>query len=124
MELGHTLLTKLKIRVKNAKENIRDSIEETQSLGRYCNVSRNIAVVSETWEVYPSCELLDYSLGNLRDQDYDLMGILHKSRDKFLKAHHSSSCHCDWGCAQNVPIVSNPKFWPKVLWKNLAGSGK
>jgi MoaA/NifB/PqqE/SkfB family radical SAM enzyme len=113
-EVEHSLLTKVNLRVKSAKERLRDEIDQAQSLGRHCNAGRKIAVVSERGEVY-ACEPLRFSLGNLKDHDYDLMGILNGGRRRFLEKYPSESCHCDWGCGQNMAVVSNPRFWPRVL---------
>lgn len=108
----------LSVRVKNRKEEMRDRIDRDRSLGRFCNAGRKIVVISETGDVHP-CEVLGFKMGNLRDYDLDLPTLMEANYDRFVAAHPRAACHCDWGCAQNIALVTNPRFWP-----GLALSGR
>lgn len=50
-------------------------------------------------------------MGNIRDADYDLKVLIARQYDSFADAHPPKNCHCDWGCGQNVAVVTHPKFW-------------
>ena len=96
--------------VKTAKEVTREEWNRDRSLGQYCNAGRKIIVLSEQGELYP-CELLSYSLGNVRNSGYDLRRMMAAEYGAFIEEHPPNQCHCDWGCGQNVAIATHPKFW-------------
>ena len=97
-------------RVKAAKERMREKWDREKSLGQFCNAGKRIVVVSEQGEVYP-CEQILYSLGNVRDNDYDVAATAASSLDGFHSKYPPNKCHCEWGCGQNVGIVTSPKLW-------------
>lgn len=104
-----TMLTEISLIIKKHKESIREKIDNTKSLGRYCNAGRKIVVINETGEVFP-CEPLRYSMGNLKEKRFNLNEIIAGNIEKFLKEYPSNRCHCNWGCAQNISVISNIKF--------------
>lgn len=101
-------------RTKKAKEHLRDKWDKEKSLGCYCNAGKKILVISEQGEVYP-CEPLRYVMGNVRNYDYDVLELVKENYVAFLQKYPGKSCHCDWGCAQNIAVISNLKFWPDML---------
>ncbi len=100
--------------VKRAKENLRSKWEREQSLGRYCNAGSKILVISEQGDVRP-CEPLMHSMGNVRQGDYDVAAVARQGMAAFQASHPAKKCHCDWGCGQNVAVVSHPRFWARFL---------
>jgi MoaA/NifB/PqqE/SkfB family radical SAM enzyme len=106
--------SKLAQKTKKFKEKIRGQLDAEKNLGMYCNAGKKIIVISETGEVYP-CESIRHTLGNLRDFEFDVSNILQKGYGGFIEKFPSETCHCDWGCGQNIAIVSNPKFGARAL---------
>lgn len=111
---GAAGLTPLGRLVKNCKENTRLRWDREKSLGRYCNAGRKIAVLSERGELY-ACEPLSFSLGNVRNAGYSVQSVLDTGYENFATENPPKECHCDWGCGQNVAVVTNPKFWLNVF---------
>ena len=110
-----SLTTKLSILVKKTKEKIRSNFEENKNLGKYCNASKKIVVLSEYGDIYP-CEVLSKTLGNVKNYNLDLKLLLSSNSNEFIKNNNiKESCHCDWGCAQNVALVTNKKLWLNFL---------
>lgn len=106
-----SLITRLSMLVKKTKEKIRSDFEKDKNLGKYCNASKKIVVLSEYGDVYP-CEVLSNKLGNVKNYNYNLKSLLALNSNEFIKSNNiKNSCHCDWGCAQNVALVSNKKLW-------------
>ena len=80
-----------------------------------CVASRKIVIISETGEVRP-CEILDNSLGKLKDFDYDLKKVLASEENRKLKKWiKDSKCKCTFECATAASIAWNYSFYPKVL---------
>ena len=108
---NQSIITRASLLVKNKKEKIRNFFDENKNLGRYCNASKKILVLSEYGDLYP-CEVLSNKLGNIKNHDYDINKILIEESNKFIKDNKiKEQCHCDWGCAQNVALVSNKNLW-------------
>lgn len=111
INLKKSLSTKLSMLVKNTKEKIRSDFEKKKNLGKFCNASKKIAVLSEYGDVYP-CEVLSEKLGNVKNYNYNLKDLLESNSDNFINKNKiKEKCHCDWGCAQNVAVVSNKNLW-------------
>ena len=107
--------TQVAMSVKNTKEHyMRAKWNAEKNLGDYCNAGKKIVVIGETGKVFP-CESFWYEMGNLRDFNYDLPRLLREMYPAFHDKHIKPGCHCEWGCAQNVAIVTNPGLWPMVL---------
>ncbi len=111
--------TQLAVSVKMTKEKfMRSEWNTKQNLGDYCNAGKKIVVIGETGKVFP-CEALWHELGNIREYDFNLIQLLQETYASFEKKYIKPGCHCEWGCAQNVALVTNARLWPKVL-KNWA----
>jgi len=75
-----------------------------------CKAGEKLLVIYDNGEVHP-CELLDDSLGNVRDYDYNLHKVLaRKESKKITKKIVEDKCHCTWECANNNNIVFSNKF--------------
>ncbi|MDA0305911.1 MAG: radical SAM protein [Proteobacteria bacterium] len=81
-----------------------------------CRAGALFGTIKANGDVFP-CEILeDRKLGNLRDYDYDFMGLWEdaaaaETRDFII----DSKCHCSFECAWATNIVSNPKYLPALV---------
>jgi radical SAM protein with 4Fe4S-binding SPASM domain len=84
-----------------------------------CRAGENIIVIDETGNVYP-CELLDWKLGNLRENGYNLKEILWRNKTLYQKKIKKIKCYCTWECATHWNMLYSFKsyfnFWRKFLW--------
>ena len=72
-------------------------------------------MITATGDVYP-CEVLNKSLGNLRDYNYDLKKLWQdKAAEETREFISKTNCHCEYECAMSVNILSNPKYLPAVF---------
>jgi MoaA/NifB/PqqE/SkfB family radical SAM enzyme len=108
------LLSDVNLRIKKGKEKLRQRFEREADLGRFCGAGRKIAVLGETGTVYP-CEVLDRPAGNVRDFGLDLHATLAHGMAPLYADGTIQRCHCDWGCAQNIAVVTSPRFWPNLV---------
>ena len=73
-------------------------------------------------DVYP-CELLiDKSLGNLRDVNYDFKKLWFSPKaDETRRFIRESKCFCTYECFLTINILFNPRMMPAVLkeWSSL-----
>ena len=84
--------------------------------GKYlaaCTAGRKFTVISETGKVR-LCECREDVLGDLRTSEYDLRGILRRSR-RYLDYMNHDKCSCTWECAVSCNIVCNPTFLPQLF---------
>lgn len=82
-----------------------------------CTAGRKFTVVTELGEVR-LCECRTEILGNLRENQYDLMKIL-KSSTELLNSMNRSKCICTWECAVSCNIICNPRFLPALLKSSI-----
>ncbi|MEE8351919.1 MAG: radical SAM protein [Rhodospirillales bacterium] len=81
-----------------------------------CRAGALFGTIKANGDVFP-CEILeDRKLGNLRDYNYDFMGLWNdaaaaEARDFII----DSKCHCSFECAWATNIVSNPKYLPALV---------
>ena len=80
-----------------------------------CYAIRKMIVLEDTGEV-KICEMLPTSLGNLRNNDYDIKKIVlsdfAQSEYKKIKNHN---CNCTWECAIRTGVIYNPKEYFSIL---------
>lgn len=80
-----------------------------------CVAGRKMVVVSETGEVRP-CEILDRSMGNLRDFDFDLGKLLATPTNQSLRDWIvGTQCKCSFECALAANVTWNPSMYPRLL---------
>lgn len=115
---SNSLLNKIAMGIKREKESVREAIEADKNLGRYCRAGKKIAILNEQGNAFP-CEVIPFKLGNVRDNGYDFKKTLSAGMNRFLMKHPSETCHCDWGCGQNMAVMSRLKSWPEVILKSL-----
>ncbi len=79
-----------------------------------CQSAALFGVINSKGDVYP-CEILDKSMGNLRDYQYDLKRLWKDSAATEIRQFISKTkCNCEYDCALSVNILSNPKYLIKV----------
>ena len=104
-----SIATSMALRIKRSKELLRGRFEEQRNLGQYCGAGRKIAVLAEDGTVFP-CEILEQPLGNIRDSKFNLHNIIDVGMQPLNEEGKIKSCHCDWGCAQNIAVLTSPSF--------------
>ena len=88
-----------------------------------CVAGRKMVVISETGEVR-ACELLDRSMGNLRDYDFDLPRLLARhENDEFRTWIVDTKCKCSFECALAANVTWNASMYPKLAWSALKNIG-
>ncbi len=89
-----------------------------------CVAGRKLLVVGETGEVYP-CEILDKTMGNLRDVDFDLRKLLQREPNRQL-VHwiKASKCKCSFECALGANVVWNFSQYPRMAVSALRNVGQ
>lgn len=85
---------------------------------RSCRAGSLIGVLRETGEVYP-CEILDTSMGNIRNYDYKFKRLW-SSKDSKRIRNKTSNCKvdCTYECVMPYNIVSSKSLFSALL-KNL-----
>jgi len=73
-------------------------------------------VITETGELYP-CEsfLEEHKLGSLRDNDYDIKGMLKKDGTRQIIERIRHHCFCTHECYMMTNILFNPRLYPELL---------
>ncbi|MBF0594819.1 MAG: SPASM domain-containing protein [Candidatus Omnitrophica bacterium] len=110
----HSLFTQALRVLKNdfLKEALR-----TKEMYRYCRAGRGVVAVGETGEVFP-CEPLWHSVGNLRENQYDLQAVLRSQRmQDFQKDIVKKRCNCHWGIPMTNAVLFSPRFYPRIVWE-------
>ncbi len=73
------------------------------------------SVLSERGEIFP-CELLNESMGNIREYYYDLKQLWTSTRaSEIRKKIRKGKCFCTWECALNTNILFNMRYYPRLL---------
>lgn len=89
-----------------------------------CVAGRKLIVVSETGEVRP-CEVLDRTMGNLRDYDFDLYRLLaEKENEELRRWIVDSKCKCSFECALAANVVWNASAYPELITSALRNIGR
>ena len=89
-----------------------------------CVAGRKLLIISETGEVYP-CEILDKSMGNLRDFGFDLRRLVNREQNKeLLKWIRESKCKCSFECALAANVLWGKASYMKLLKASLKNIGK
>ncbi len=89
-----------------------------------CVAGRKLVVISETGEVHP-CELLNRSLGNVRDTDYNLPAILKSDAGRETREWiRDTKCKCSFECALSANVVWNASMYPKLAASAVRNIGR
>ena len=86
-----------------------------------CQAGRRIMIIREYGDVFP-CELIDRSLGNLRDVDFDWRRLMRgRERRETLRWIRESGCWCTTECNAVTDSVFNPAAWAGIAREFLRG---
>ena len=86
-----------------------------------CRAGRIGAVLYENGNV-AACEVLDHTIGNLRDFDLDFGRLWFSPRAEALRREISERrCRCTWECAVNTNVLFGPRYWPQLLREWVTG---
>ncbi|MBB28949.1 MAG: hypothetical protein CME25_08625 [Gemmatimonadetes bacterium] len=89
-----------------------------------CVAGRKLVILSETGEVYP-CEILQGTMGNIRNHDFDIRKVLAKQESKKLvKWIKDSKCKCSFECALAANVLWNPSSYAKLAKSAFKNIGK
>jgi len=96
---------------------LRESVSNKRIVGSYCEAGRNILVMNEKGDVFP-CEPLWKAVGNLRDHNYDMKGVLNSPAYTDFRSQYlgpPGKCNCTWSCAIHSRISVQPSYLPRIV---------
>jgi MoaA/NifB/PqqE/SkfB family radical SAM enzyme/GT2 family glycosyltransferase len=86
-----------------------------------CRAGQVGAVLYENGNV-AACEVLDHTIGNLRDYDLDFGRLWFSPRADALRREIAERrCRCTWECALNTNVLFGPRYWPQLLREWITG---
>lgn len=100
---------------------IKSYLEDKSSPRKFkCFAAKKFTVLSDDGEVYPCEEMLEDSMGNIRDYDFDLKKLLksEKARARQLSIKRKE-CNCQWDCAIDTSSIFDIKAYPKLVMQIL-----
>jgi len=110
----HSLFT---IALRIVKNDFLKQILKTKDMYKICGAGRKVIAIGETGKVFP-CEPLWQSVGDLRENDYDLNRILNSEQmKKFNRDIVREKCNCHWGLPMSNTIIYKPAYYPKVAYE-------
>ncbi len=113
--LGPWLSAKNSLRRKVILEHVRK-----RRAGVRCAAGMLGGVVFLDGGTYP-CELMEESMGNLRDYDCDLSRLWNSKRaSEVRKLIRKKRCFCTQECFLTVSILSSPAKWPSLVRERFA----
>jgi MoaA/NifB/PqqE/SkfB family radical SAM enzyme len=60
-------------------------------------------------------DLRDFSLGNLRENEYRISGVYYSEKaGRVRRFIRSTKCHCTFECALFASIIFGPACWPRL----------
>lgn len=84
-----------------------------------CMAGRKFTVINEYGKVR-LCELRSEVLGDLRENGYNLLEILHSKKSiETMRKMNRDRCTCTWECAMSANIIYNPLFYPEILFRSI-----
>jgi len=111
---SHSIFT---IALRIVKNDFLKEVLKKKDMYRRCRAGQSVIVVGETGKVFP-CEPLWHSVGELRDNDYDIGKILDSNEmGKFNKKIKRDRCNCHWGLPMSNSLIYSPRYYPKILYE-------
>lgn len=110
----HSVFT---IALRIAKNDFLKEVLKRKDMYKKCGAGKKVIAIGETGKVFP-CEPLWHSVGDLRDNNYNLDSILNSDKmrifkDKIIKKR----CNCHWGLPLSNNLIYNPRYYPKILFE-------
>lgn len=110
----HSLFT---IALRIAKNDFLKKVLRDRDMSRFCRAGQGVIVVNETGKVFP-CEPLWETVGDLRQNGYDLNAILRsKEMRTFQEKIKTTCCTCHWGLPMSNTIMFSPQYYPKLIYE-------
>jgi len=82
-----------------------------------CFAARLGGVLRSDGELFP-CELLNKSLGNIRDYNYDFIKLWNDSKAGDIRnLIKETECFCTYECFLTISVFFTPKIFCRVLWE-------
>ena len=79
-----------------------------------CQAGNISCVMTETGDLYP-CEILNKTIGNIRDVNYDFQKLWHSDRAEEIRQFITDTkCYCTYECAITTNILFNMKQLTKM----------
>lgn len=79
-----------------------------------CHAGALFGVIDADGEVYP-CEVLESSMGNLRDHDMNLAALWAANGAAEMRTWITDTdCHCSYECAWGFNILGNARYQPRL----------
>ncbi|HEX9607908.1 MAG TPA: radical SAM protein [Gemmatimonadaceae bacterium] len=122
---GHPTAPWLSAKNATRRQMIYDTITGTRR-GGGCSAGALAAVIYSNGTVRP-CELLEHTIGNIRDFDYDLRALWNSPRgDEVRNWIQETECICTQECFLSMDVLIQPQWWPRLIQERLklAGAGK
>lgn len=110
-------------RLKAAQDIVqRELIFETHRKNKRlipCYAGKLNLVLTEDGQMFP-CEILNQSMGNIREFDYNVSRLIDSDRAKKVISYiKKGSCHCTHECNFITNIMFNPMLYPSLLKEYL-----
>ena len=110
----HSIFT---MALRMVKNDYLQAMLQTKDMYRRCGAGQKVVAIGESGEVFP-CEPLWHSVGNLRDNDYDLNRILQSERmQAFRQEIAARRCTCHWGLPMSNTLLYSPAYYPRIIWE-------
>ncbi len=108
----HSILTLALRMIKN--DYLKEVLKE-KDFYKQCGAGKKVIVINETGKVFP-CEPIWHSVGELRENNYDLNKILFSDEMReFNKKITREKCTCYWGLPISNNLIYKPAYYPKIL---------
>ncbi|MEX0768760.1 MAG: radical SAM/SPASM domain-containing protein, partial [Microthrixaceae bacterium] len=92
---------------------LREAMTGETPMGSICEAGKHLVVIDERGEVFP-CETIWESVGNLRDDEYQMSKVLSGSRYASFREQYlgPNSCNCTWSCAAMTAVSVSVRRYP------------
>jgi radical SAM protein with 4Fe4S-binding SPASM domain len=106
-----------------AKNSVRrktiTKIYENNYKGGGCSAGSLGGVIFNDGSVYP-CELINKSIGNLRDFDFNLPELWNsKNADNIRNWIQDNRCICTQECFLSINFLIQPNLWPSIIYERF-----
>lgn len=108
----HSLFT---IALRFAKNDFLKQLLMKKDMYKVCGAGKRVIVINELGQVFP-CEPIWTSVGDLRQNGYDLDKVLESEEmKKFQEKIIKDKCNCHWGLPMSTSIIYKPEYYPGIL---------
>jgi MoaA/NifB/PqqE/SkfB family radical SAM enzyme len=112
----HYTFSTFKKAIDNIVPKVVVKISERGKMRPSCQAGKRTIVLDEEGNV-KICELLPFSVGNVREHNYDLCKIIKESKSEIK--NHMKKCVCTWECILPLNILFSPYMYPRIIFEIL-----